>query len=64
MNLNDDILKAFKGGIANPSKFVDLLVLLYELFMFGRRKGHLLPASMCMIRNITIFNGVSVLFKG
>ena len=39
MNLKDDILKAFKGGIANPSKFVDLLVLLYELFMLGRRKG-------------------------
>tara|TARA_A100001015_G_scaffold321364_1_gene451734 strand:- start:853 stop:1713 length:861 start_codon:yes stop_codon:yes gene_type:complete len=39
MNLKDDILKAFKGGIANPSKFIDLLVLLYELFMLGRRKG-------------------------
>ena len=39
MNLKDDILKAFKGGIADPNKFVDLLVLLYELFMLGRRKG-------------------------
>lgn len=39
MNLKSDILKAFKGGIADPSKFIDLLVLLYELFMLGRRKG-------------------------
>ena len=39
MNLKDDILKAFKGGIADPNKFIDLLVLLYELFMLGRRKG-------------------------
>jgi chemotaxis protein MotA len=39
MNLKDDVLKAFKGGISNPSKFIDLLVLLYELFMLGRRKG-------------------------
>ena len=39
MNLKDDIIKAFKGGIADPNKFIDLLVLLYELFMLGRRKG-------------------------
>ena len=39
MNLKDDILKAFKGGIADPNKFIDLLVLLYALFMLGRRKG-------------------------
>lgn len=39
LNLKDDILKAFKGGIADPNKFIDLLVLLYELFMLGRRKG-------------------------
>ena len=38
LNLKDDILKAFKGGIADPNKFIDLLVLLYELFMLGRRK--------------------------
>lgn len=39
MSLKGDILKAFKGGIANQGKFIDLLVLLYELFMLGRRKG-------------------------
>ena len=39
MNLKDDILKAFKGGISDQGKFIDLLVLLYELFMLGRRKG-------------------------
>jgi len=41
MSLKSDILKAFKGGISNQGKFVDLLVLLYELFMLGRRKGTL-----------------------
>jgi len=39
MSLKSDILKAFKGGISNQGKFVDLLLLLYELFMLGRRKG-------------------------
>ncbi|MEC8013100.1 MAG: motility-associated protein [Verrucomicrobiota bacterium] len=39
VSLKEDILKAFKGGIANQGKFIDLLVLLYELFMLGRRKG-------------------------
>ena len=39
MSLKTDIIKAFKGGIANQGKFIDLLVLLYELFMLGRRKG-------------------------
>jgi len=37
--LKSDIIKAFKGGIGNRDKFIDLLVLLYELFMLGRRKG-------------------------
>jgi len=37
--LKSDIIKAFKGGIGNKDKFIDLLVLLYELFMLGRRKG-------------------------
>ena len=39
LNLKSDILKAFKGGISDKGKFIDLLVLLYELFMLGRRKG-------------------------
>jgi len=39
IGLKIDILKAFKGGIASKEKFIDLLVLLYELFMLGRRKG-------------------------
>jgi chemotaxis protein MotA len=39
IGLKVDILKAFKGGIASKEKFIDLLVLLYELFMLGRRKG-------------------------
>ncbi len=39
VGLKNDIAKAFKGGIANKGKFIDLLVLLYELFMLGRRKG-------------------------
>ena len=39
MSLKTDILKAFKGGISDKGKFIDLLVLLYELFMLGRRKG-------------------------
>lgn len=39
MSLKTDVIKAFKGGIANQGKFIDLLVLLYELFMLGRRKG-------------------------
>ena len=39
MNLKDDIIKAFKGGVADEGKFVDLLVLMFELFMLGRRKG-------------------------
>ena len=39
IGLRNDIVKAFKGGIANKGKFIDLLVLLYELFMLGRRKG-------------------------
>ena len=39
IGLKIDIVKAFKGGIASKGKFIDLLVLLYELFMLGRRKG-------------------------
>jgi len=39
IGLKIDIIKAFKGGIASKEKFIDLLVLLYELFMLGRRKG-------------------------
>ena len=39
IGLTGDITKAFKGGAANKEKFIDLLVLLYELFMLGRRKG-------------------------
>ncbi|MFP6886857.1 MAG: motility-associated protein [Opitutales bacterium] len=39
MGLVGDVTKAFKGGAANKGKFIDLLVLLYELFMLGRRKG-------------------------
>lgn len=39
MGLKIDIVKAFKGGVSNKGKFIDLLVLLYELFMLGRRKG-------------------------
>ena len=39
MSLKTDVIEAFKGGIANQGKFIDLLVLLYELFMLGRRKG-------------------------
>ncbi|MEK9772188.1 MAG: motility-associated protein [Opitutae bacterium] len=39
MSLKNDILKAFKGGISDQGKFIDLLVLLYELFMLGIRKG-------------------------
>ena len=39
MNLKEDIIKAFKGGVANEGKFIDLLVLMFELFMLGRRKG-------------------------
>ena len=39
VGLKNDVLKAFKGGISNKGKFIDLLVLLYELFMLGRRKG-------------------------
>jgi chemotaxis protein MotA len=39
VGLAADISKAFKGGISDKGKFIDLLVLLYELFMLGRRKG-------------------------
>ena len=39
LTLKDDIIKAFKGGISDQGKFIDLLVMLYELFMLGRRKG-------------------------
>ena len=39
MGLVGDIKKAFAGNISNKGKFIDLLVLLYELFMLGRRKG-------------------------
>ena len=39
VGLKNDLVKAFKGGVANKGKFIDLLVLLYELFMLGRRKG-------------------------
>ena len=39
VGLKVDLIKAFKGGIASKDKFIDLLVLLYELFMLGRRKG-------------------------
>ena len=39
MGLVGDITKAFKGGSSDKGKFIDLLVLLYELFMLGRRKG-------------------------
>ena len=39
LNLKEDIIKAFKGGVAKEGKFVDLLVLKYELFMLARRKG-------------------------
>ena len=39
VGLAGDITKAFKGGASDQGKFIDLLVLLYELFMLGRRKG-------------------------
>jgi len=39
VGLASDVSKAFKGGISDKGKFIDLLVLLYELFMLGRRKG-------------------------
>jgi chemotaxis protein MotA len=39
VGLAGDITKAFKGGVSDKRKFIDLLVLLYELFMLGRRKG-------------------------
>jgi chemotaxis protein MotA len=39
VGLAGDVTKAFKGGVSNKGKFIDLLVLLYELFMLGRRKG-------------------------
>ena len=39
MGLVGDIKTAFAGGVSNRGKFIDLLVLLYELFMLGRRKG-------------------------
>tara|TARA_B100001123_G_scaffold66019_1_gene73337 strand:- start:3 stop:863 length:861 start_codon:yes stop_codon:yes gene_type:complete len=39
MGLVGDIKNAFAGNISNKGKFIDLLVLLYELFMLGRRKG-------------------------
>ncbi len=39
VGLAGDISKAFKGGASDKGKFIDLLVLLYELFMLGRRKG-------------------------
>lgn len=39
VGLASDITKAFKGGVSDKGKFIDLLVLLYELFMLGRRKG-------------------------
>ncbi len=39
MGLVGDIKKAFAGNVSNKDKFIDLLVLLYELFMLGRRKG-------------------------
>ena len=39
VGLAGDITKAFKGGASDKGKFIDLLVLLYELFMLGRRKG-------------------------
>jgi chemotaxis protein MotA len=39
VGLAGDITKAFKGGVSDKGKFIDLLVLLYELFMLGRRKG-------------------------
>ncbi len=39
MGLVGDIKKAFAGNVSDRGKFIDLLVLLYELFMLGRRKG-------------------------
>jgi chemotaxis protein MotA len=39
VGLAGDVTKAFKGGVSDKGKFIDLLVLLYELFMLGRRKG-------------------------
>jgi chemotaxis protein MotA len=39
VGLAGDVTKAFKGGASDKGKFIDLLVLLYELFMLGRRKG-------------------------
>ena len=39
VGLIGDIKKAFAGNASDRGKFIDLLVLLYELFMLGRRKG-------------------------
>ena len=39
IGLVSDIKNAFAGNVSNKAKFIDLLVLLYELFMLGRRKG-------------------------
>ena len=39
IGLVSDIKNAFAGNVSNKDKFIDLLVLLYELFMLGRRKG-------------------------
>jgi len=55
--LKTDIIKAFKGGIGNRDKFIDLLVLLYELFMLGRRKGTpALDEHVSDPQNSTIFS--------
>lgn len=39
VGLVGDLKKAVGGNVSNQGKFIDLLVLLYELFMLGRRKG-------------------------
>lgn len=39
VRLVNDIKHCFQGGGADPDEFMDLMKLLYELFMIGRRNG-------------------------
>lgn len=39
VRLVDDLKHSFQGGDADPEEFMDLMKLLYELFMIGRRNG-------------------------
>ena len=56
VGLKNDLIKAFKGGVANKGKFIDLLVLLMSCSCLEGGRVPLLWTSMSAILRIVRFS--------